>query len=874
MRLFLSVFLPLAVFAADCSVSGLIADPSGAPVPGAAIQLLSPNRIALAAAFTEPNGRFSVNPAPCGDFILSAGGAGFAETRQAVHLRPGVDSALALTLSLVPVEEHVTVSAESGQVASAASLSQRVNTIPRSAIAEHTKTTLTDITEGEPGVHALRTAPAMGAFYVRGLTGNKVSVYRDGFRYTTSVQRGGVSTFQNLTDPAMLDSVEILRGPNSAQYGSDSLGGSVALLSTFPLAQSKFFSGELAPSFDSATLAPGANSLFSFFTPRVNSVLALASRRVNTMSSAQGLDTNAAVTRFLGLPANVLGNRLPDTAFTQYGGSLHTQFRPDPRQYFLVHLERNQQDGAKRYDQLSGGDGNLIADLRNLMLDFGYLRYQRFDAGPFERISAGLSFNAQREERVNQGGNGDPRGSITHQYEKLRAWGVVLQAERRIRTHSIALGGESYLERIASPAFTFNPVSGVTASSRPRVPDGARYLSNGVYVSDVWEPLRKLRLNGSLRFGGASYSSAKTYPFDSLTANALTGRAGAAFRPVEPLAVYAHYSRGFRAPNMSDLGTLGIQGNGFFEANVNDVAAFGTPTIGSSADQFASPTGLPVSRLRPETSDNYEAGASFTHARVRVEVTGFFMNLGNTIVSQTLLLPAGATGRLLGDQPIISQLANGAVYVAAATAPVQVRANYYGARMRGVEQSLRLRINRSLTLNQHLTWIEARDANTGLPPDIEPGIPPVTAYPSILYTHPTRRFWVEAYSNLSGRQSRLSSLALGDRRIGATRSRSNIARYFANGATARGLVANGLLVPTSETLAQVQTRVLGAANSAPLNSAIPGYALFGFRAGIPVGETSDFFADLSNLANQTYRGIGWGVPGVGRSLTVRYRMRF
>ncbi|MEZ5353307.1 MAG: TonB-dependent receptor [Bryobacteraceae bacterium] len=873
MRYFL-ILLAMPVFGADCSLTGQIADPSGAPVPGAAVSLLSPNRIALAAAFTQPDGRFSVNPAPCGDFILSAGGAGFAETRQAVHLRPGADAALALTLSLVPVEEHLTVSAEAGTVESPAWLAQRVNTIPRSAIAERAKTTLTDIAEGEPGVHALRTAPAMGAFYVRGLTGNKVSVYRDGFRYTTSVQRGGVSTFQNLTDPALLDSVEILRGPNSAQYGSDSLGGSVALLSTFPLAQSKFVTGEFAPSFDSATLAPGANSLISFYTPRVNTVLALAGRRVNTMQAARGLDTNAAVTRFFGLPANVLGDRLPDTGFTQYGGSLHTQFRPDARQYLLFHMERNQQDGAKRYDQLSGGDGNLIADLRNLMLDFGYLRYQRFQAGPFERISAGVSFNAQREERVNQGGNGDPRGSISHQYEKLRAWGVVLQAERRIQTHSLALGGESYLERIASPAFTFNPVSGVTARSRPRIPDGARYLSHGVYVSDVWEPVRKLRLNGSIRFGGASYSSARTYPFDSLTANGLTGRAGASFRPLEPLALYAHYSRGFRTPNMTDLGTLGLQGNGFFEANVNDAMAFGSPTIGSSADDKAQPTGLPVSRLRPETSDNYEAGASFTHARVRVEVTGFAMNLGNTIVSQTLLLPAGATGLYLGDQPITSQLASGAVFVPAATAPVQVRANYYGARLRGVEQSLRVRVNRSLTLNENLTWIDARDANTGLPPDIEPGIPPVTAYPSVLYTHPTRRFWVEAYSTLAARQTRLSSLALSDRRIGATRSRSNIARYFANGAAVRGLVAGGVLIPTGETLAEVQNRVLGTANSAPLNTAIPGYGLVGVRAGIPVGESADFFADVSNIGNRAHRGIGWGVPGLGRSLTVRYRVRF
>jgi hypothetical protein len=42
---------------------------------------------------------------------------------------------------------------------------------------------------------------------------------------------------------------------------------------------------------------------------------------------------------------------------------------------------------------------------------------------------------------------------------------------------------------------------------------------------------------------------------------------------------------------------------------------------------------------------------------------------------------------------------------------------------------------------------------------------------------------------------------LGDRRTGAARSRANISSFFANVATARGLVRGGLLVATGETIA-------------------------------------------------------------------------
>ena len=86
----------------------------------------------------------------------------------------------------------------------------------------------------EPGVHLQRTSPTMGEFYVRGLTGTKVNVYVDGVRYTTGAQRGGVSTFFNLIEPAAMGQVEVLRGPSSAEYGSDAMGGSVQFLTRIP----------------------------------------------------------------------------------------------------------------------------------------------------------------------------------------------------------------------------------------------------------------------------------------------------------------------------------------------------------------------------------------------------------------------------------------------------------------------------------------------------------------------------------------------------------------------------------------------------------------------------------------------------------------
>ncbi|MCX6607831.1 MAG: TonB-dependent receptor [Acidobacteria bacterium] len=296
--------------------------------------------------------------------------------------------------------------------------------------------------------------------------------------------------------------------------------------------------------------------------------------------------------------------------------------------------------------------------------------------------------------------------------------------------------------------------------------------------------------------------------------------------------------------------------------------------MGDRADEQARSTGRAPERLRPEVTNNFDMGVRLRRGRWEAEASTFWLNLSNSIVSQTLLLPAGAVGQGLGEQTIARQLESGAVFVPISTAPVLVRGNFSGARMRGWEQRLRVQLTKAWSLSENLTSITARDAITGQPPDIEPGVPPLTVNPVVTWRPAGGRFWAEGYATLADRQERLSSLALSDRRIGNPRSRANIQSFFQNGARVRGLVRDGILLPTGETLGQVQNRVLGGASSAPQFTAIAGYAVVGLRGGMSVGENTEVSFDLTNLGDKNYRGIGWGVDGPGRAWMVQVRRRF
>jgi hemoglobin/transferrin/lactoferrin receptor protein len=189
---------------------------------------------------------------------------------------------------------------------------------------------------------------------------------------------------------------------------------------------------------------------------------------------------------------------------------------------------------------------------------------------------------------------------------------------------------------------------------------------------------------------------------------------------------------------------------------------------------------------------------------------------------------------------------------------------------------VRTKITSDLAFYANVTTIRAEDELNGLPPNIEGGTPPAMAFLSLRYAPVAHPLWVEVYSTLADDQNRLSSLDLADRRTGATRSRSSIASFFANGATFRGLVGpDGILIPTGETLAEVQARVLGPSGATQsLFTAIPGYVVFGVRGALRFGDRHEILVDLENLGDESYRGISWGMDAPGRSIFLRYSLRF
>lgn len=886
---FLSSFLLLVTLAAAgpaATLRGRVQDESGAVIPGAEVTLFR-GGTPLASATTDKEGNFVLTGVLPGKYELEARHRGLEAASVSVEAGLARSADLVLTLRVGATSSTVTVTGTRGIPEDTIAVPNGISVLGPEQKDLRPALILPQVLREEPGVQIQQTSSHQGAVLVRGLTGQQVLHLIDGVRYNNSTFRPGPNQYLATVDPSFVERLEVSRGPNSMQYGSDSLGGTLNLLPPRPVGApgTGRFHGEFSPFFRSADLAGGSSLRLSYGTDKWHLLGGGSFRRGQDLRTGRTIDSHAAVTRFLGLPSSVLGDRLQDTAFTQGAGYLRFFWNPRQDQTLSVTYHRGEQFGGRRYDQLNGGNGNLINSFSPQLLDFFYARYEKRQLAWLDSLGGTFSYNRQRDNRRFQGGSGNPLATIQDDDSVTSVLGYQGQATTHFGTHHAFLfGGEVYDEFIDAHAETLNPATGARALVRGRFPNGSRYTSYGAFAQHSSEWLTsRLRTQAGLRYSGTRFrtfadknpvlNGVATVPNFSTLLNDVTFQTGVSYRLLSWLSVFGSFSRGFRAPNTNDFSSVGLTSNGFEVSPEQAAAADGL--VGSTASATAVSTGQRVSQLAPESLFDFEGGARFLSGRFSGSLSAFQYNLRDFITKRTLILPPGALGQTIGGVTITQQLATGAVITALDARPVITRVNIGEVRLRGFEAEGRMKLASAWLVSGNVSYLRGTDVQTGSTPDIEGGLPPLHGILSVRWQPSGRPFWVEAFGYWSDKQDRLSSLELADQRIGATRSRSSIAAFFNHGAVARGLVAGGILLPTGETLAQVQDRVLGVGvNSAPLFRSTAGFATLNLRGGYRTGERSEIIWVLENVLDKNYRLHGSGVDSPGRNVQLSYNFRF
>jgi outer membrane cobalamin receptor len=230
--LFVTLVLLLAAFAPaasaqTASVQGRVIDPSNAPVPGAVVLLRSASGL-VRQALSRTDGSYAFVDVPPGPYVIGAAADGFRAEPVAVTALAGETVSADIRLTLAALTDAVVVSAGFVELAQSEATAG-VTALSRRDIENRQMTMVADALRLAPGM-TVATSGGLGSVtsaFPRGGESDYTLVLVDGVKLNSfggGFDFGHVSTFG-------LNQIEVVRGPQSAVFGSDAIGGVVQMRS-------------------------------------------------------------------------------------------------------------------------------------------------------------------------------------------------------------------------------------------------------------------------------------------------------------------------------------------------------------------------------------------------------------------------------------------------------------------------------------------------------------------------------------------------------------------------------------------------------------------------------------------------------------------
>ena len=461
-----------------------------------------------------------------------------------------------------------------------------VSSIRLKDLAEFNPRTTPEALMGMNGVFVQKTNHGGGSPFVRGLTGNQTLILIDGIRLNNSTFRYGPNQYLNTIDQFSINSIEVAKGTGSVQYGSDALGGVVHILSRDPsfAVDQKSFSGRVLGKYMTGDMEKTGRGEIGYSTSKF---AVMAGVTLRDFGDIIGGDST--------------GKQKP-SGYDEWAFDVKAKAKLTERMLFTISHQSVRQNEVPVYHRIVLEDfavNEMYVQQRNL----SYARLDiRGKTAILQDIAIIASWQATKEDRRSRK-NGS--NALRKEIDKVKTAGLSVDINSSITNWWSANSGiELYYDHVGSTRYDIDVVSNASVSKRGLYPDHSKYGNYSLYSlhhiqTGKWIFDGGLRFNTfAIRITDSALGKVKINP------SAIVGNAAVMYRLFHNQHVYFTYSSGYRAPNVDDMGTLGIVD---FRYEV------------------------PSGGLDPEKSKHFELGYKVRSAKFAVNVSAYYMDLENLI---------------------------------------------------------------------------------------------------------------------------------------------------------------------------------------------------------------------------------------------------
>jgi outer membrane receptor protein involved in Fe transport len=571
-KLFYALSLSLLSFGADAETQAptrfqgrVVSGAGDSPVAGATVSIVGVN----GSAQTDEDGRFDWAPAPAVPFqviVVLPGGI----VAQPVIVDALQDGSATIRIKSL-ADEAVTVLGAAPSITTAPGSATTV--LSGTQVSQRVPENLMQALETVPGINQVSEGHA-SVPAVRGLARGRTLFLVDGGRVTAERRVGPSGTF---LDPAVIEGIDIARGPGTVAYGSDALGGVISVRTR-----------QAAPGTPLRTTMTGT---FGAGIPEARGSVEVAKGFARGGVLVQAHVRNAE--DYDAPDAEVFNSGWEDQGFlinaqhTVGRGMLSAGWQSDFGRNF--ERPRNNSRTVRFYYPFENSHRFTAA-------------YKLPDLGGFRQV-AFTGFLGTYEQRTDQDrfptattGRSIERADISANDFHVKGSAERLAGSTRLE-FGVDVNGRYGLEAL-DIIQAYNLAGSLTTDTTNLSVEDARRVDTGVYAQAETAVGALVRLSGGLRADRVTTRNVGGFFGDRSTSNAAGSGFGAVtLGPYEGVSVTAQLSRGFRDPVLSDRYFRGPSGRGFITGNPD---------------------------LEPETSLQFDLATRYTIART--QFAAYFYN--------------------------------------------------------------------------------------------------------------------------------------------------------------------------------------------------------------------------------------------------------
>ncbi|MGZ8552478.1 MAG: TonB-dependent receptor plug domain-containing protein [Chitinophagaceae bacterium] len=461
-----------------------------------------------------------------------------------------------------------------------------VNTLSQRYIGEMNPGTTPEALMGMNGVFVQKTNHGGGSPFVRGVTGNQTLILVDGIRLNNSTFRYGPNQYLNTIDPFTIQRIEVAKGTGSVQYGTDAIGGVVHILTRDP----RFAAGKAAWH---------GRAIGKYMTDDMEKTIR---GEVNYSGKKFALITGFAKKNFGDLVGGDTTGRQSPSGYDEWSLDMKAKFLLKENIQLTIANQFLQQENVPVYHKvvLENFAVNEM-DPQQRLLSYARINAQG-KSSFFKETEITLSYQQTMEGR-NSRKNGTT--GLRKEKDKINTLGFTTDIFSEFNNVWTANSGiELYYDKVGSTREDIDTQTGLSSPKRGLYPDDSKYGNYSVYSLHHfhwgrWIADAGVRLNTfDIRINDTTLGNVKISP------SAWVGNVALMYELDKSQTLYASFSSGYRAPNVDDMGTLGIVDFRYE---------------------------LPTADLKPEKSRHSELGYKFQTMRLSGTFAAYYMHLTDLI---------------------------------------------------------------------------------------------------------------------------------------------------------------------------------------------------------------------------------------------------